>query len=156
MGKQEIGAYRNLLVGAFTMTTAWLGNLAIPVYVLVGLNIVDYITGLVAAPYRGQERQSSRGFSGILKKICMWLLVGIGSAMDWLLGYACQNLGLQIPLSNIVAIAVSVWLLCNEMISILENIDDIGVDLPPFLKPLVVWLRETTGKYGQKNLDEEA
>jgi phage-related holin len=30
-----------------------------------------------------------------------------------------------------------VWIICNEIISILENINDIGVTLPPFLMPIV-------------------
>ena len=29
------------------------------------------------------------------------------------------------------------WLICNEIISILENIQDMGVNIPAFLQPLV-------------------
>jgi phage-related holin len=36
-----------------------------------------------------------------------------------------------------VACFVALWLICNEIISILENIADIGVDLPPFLLKIV-------------------
>ena len=36
-----------------------------------------------------------------------------------------------------LACVVAIWLVCNEIISILENIDDIGVSLPPFLKKIV-------------------
>lgn len=32
---------------------------------------------------------------------------------------------------------VAVWLIVNEIISILENMIDIGVEMPPFLLPLV-------------------
>jgi phage-related holin len=35
-----------------------------------------------------------------------------------------------------VASLVAVWLICNEIISILENISDIGVAMPPFLLKL--------------------
>ena len=37
---------------------------------------------------------------------------------------------------------VAIWLICNEIISILENISDIGVNLPPFLKPLIKNIQE--------------
>ena len=32
---------------------------------------------------------------------------------------------------------VAIWIVCNEIISILENVNDIGVTLPPFLQPIV-------------------
>ncbi len=154
MGNQSTGLQKGIVVGGFTALTAWLGMLAIPMYILVGLNVVDYITGLVAAPYRGQQRQSGRGFSGILKKVCMWFLVGIGGAVDWLLVYAASDLNINLPFNTPVAIAVAVWLLINEIISILENIDDIGVALPPFLKPLIMWVKQGT-EYGQEVVGKE-
>ena len=33
------------------------------------------------------------------------------------------------------------WLICNEIISILENIQDMGVNIPSFLQPLVKHIR---------------
>jgi phage-related holin len=32
------------------------------------------------------------------------------------------------------ACIVAIWLICNEIISILENMIDIGIDIPPFLQ----------------------
>ena len=34
------------------------------------------------------------------------------------------------------------WLVVNEIISILENMVDIGVDMPPFLLPIVKYIRK--------------
>lgn len=73
--------------------TAWLGILAIPIYVLVLMNVADYVTGLVAAPYRGQRRSSDIGFRGIAKKVSMWVLVGIGATIDWLAAYTATTVG---------------------------------------------------------------
>jgi len=36
-----------------------------------------------------------------------------------------------------VACIVACWIICNEVLSILENLKDIGVALPPFLEPLM-------------------
>jgi toxin secretion/phage lysis holin len=131
-----------LFVGAFTVISAWMGILAIPVYVLIALNIVDWITGYTAAPYRGRQRRSDLGFRGIVKKISMLLLVGVGWAMDWLLCYAAGAVGIGLPFRCMVASLVAVWLIANEMISILENIADIGVDMPPFLMQLARWVKK--------------
>ena len=124
-----------------TVLSAWLGILAVPVLVLVLLNITDYITGIVAAKYRSQKISSYVGFRGIAKKVCMWLLVGLGAAVDWLLAFASQQAGITISFGYVVACLVAVWLICNEILSILENISDIGVNLPPFLMKLVSQLK---------------
>lgn len=113
-----------------------LGILAVPVFLMVGCNIIDYITGCVASKYRDEELNSYKGIRGIIKKVCMWLLVLIGSWMDMLINYAAQYIGADLKLNFIVATVVCVWIVVNEIISILENMIDIGVDLPPFLLPL--------------------
>lgn len=121
----------------FSALAGWLGILAIPVLILVICNLIDYITGLVASKFRGQKLDSYKGFRGIAKKICMWLLVVIGALIDQLLLYAGKTVGITLPFTYLVACVVAIWLICNEIISILENIVDIGVELPPFLAPIV-------------------
>ena len=124
-------------------TTIWsviasmLGVLLVPVLLLVLCNIIDYATGIVAAPFRKQPLDSYKGFRGIAKKICMWLLVVVGVIIDQLLKYAGSTAGITLPFTFLIACVVAVWLICNELISILENIKDIGVPLPPFLEKIV-------------------
>lgn len=126
------------LITAFLSAIAgWLGILAIPVLVLVLCNVIDYITGLVAAKYRNEPVNSYKGFRGIAKKVCMWLLIVIGAMADWLIIYAGQTIGITIPVSFLIACVVAVWLIVNEFISILENIKDIGAPIPPFLMPIM-------------------
>ena len=61
--------------------------------------------------------------------------------MDVLINYAGQYVGLSIKLPFVVATIVAVWLICNEIISILENLLDIGVAMPPFLMPLAKMIK---------------
>lgn len=116
---------------------SWLGILAIPVFLLVGCNILDYFTGLCASGYRDEAISSYKGIWGIVKKVCTWMLIAVGSVIDTLLNYAVQSISPDFRLPFIVATVVAVWLIVNEIISILENMVDIGVDMPPFLMPLV-------------------
>lgn len=127
---------RAAFVAAFSMIFGWLGILAVPVLILAGLNFTDYITGILASKRRNELVTSDKGLWGIVKKIGMWILVGLGWAMDVLINYASQYVGLSIKLPFVVATIVAVWLICNEIISILENLLDIGVAMPPFLMPL--------------------
>ena len=120
----------------FSVLMSWLGILAVPVFLLVICNVADYLTGLAAAPYRGEPHTSYKGIRGIIKKVCMWLLVGVGGVMDILINYAAEYVGINIVLPFVVATVVAVWLVFNEVISILENMIDIGVEIPPFLMPL--------------------
>lgn len=138
----------------FTTLTAWLGHLAIPMYVLVACNVVDYLTGLMAAPHRGEHPNSYKGFNGIAKKICMWILVGVGAMIDVLITYAAEQVSPGFMEPFIVAIVVALWLAFNEMISILENIRDIGVVLPPFLLKLVKMLKKKTEDVVDKEIED--
>lgn len=126
----------------------WLGILAVPVFLLVGCNIIDYITGLLAVPYRTGSVTSYKSIRGIVKKICHWLLVLVGAWIDILINYAVECAGIGLSLPFIVATVVAVWLVVNEIISILENMLDIGVHMPPFLLPLV--------KYIKRQIEEKA
>ena len=128
-------------VAAFSMIFGWLGILAVPVLILAGLNFTDYITGILASKRRNELVTSDKGLWGIVKKIGMWILVGLGWAMDVLINYASQYVGLSIKLPFVVATIVAVWLICNEIISILENLLDIGVAMPPFLMPLAKMIK---------------
>ena len=123
---------------------SWLGILYIPVMMLIASNIVDYVTGLLAAKYRREEIKSYKSVRGIIKKVCMWLLVAVGAMTDWLLKFAAENAGITIKLHFVAASVVAVWLIANEIISILENISDIGVAMPPFLLKLAKSVKNQT------------
>lgn len=74
----------------------------------------------------------------------MWLLVVVGAIVDELTKYATQTVGITVPFTFLIACVVAVWLICNELISILENIKDIGVNIPTFLLPLVKNIKSQT------------
>lgn len=151
----EAGAkvIRAAVVAFFTALSAFLGHLAIPIYVLLACNVVDYLTGLMAAPKRGEHPNSYKGLNGIAKKVCMLLLVGVGALIDILINYAAEYASPGFMEPFIVAIVVALWLSFNEMISILENIRDIGVKLPPFLLKLVRLLKKKTEEVVDKEVN---
>lgn len=131
-------------VTVFTAFNSLLGSLAVPFYILVGANVVDYVTGICAAVYRGEKVSSEVGFHGIAKKVCMWLLVMVGYVLDYCIVAVGHTVNVDIATGCLVSVAVVFWLLANEIISILENISDIGTPLPPFLLKLVELVRDKT------------
>ena len=149
--------FKTIFTTIFSVIASWLGALAIPVLLMILSNLVDYVTGLIASKYRDEPINSYKSFRGIAKKICMWLLVIVGALMDQLVLYAGDTIGIKLPFKFFIACVVSIWIICNELISILENIKDTGVNLPPFLKPLVENVKkqvEDKAKIeGEKNAD---
>lgn len=133
-----------VIITIFSIVFNALGILAVPVFILVGCNIIDYVTGLFAAKYREELVNSYKGMKGIIKKVCQWLLIVVGAMIDHLLQYAANNINLGITIPFIVATVVAVWLITNEMISILENMVDIGTPIPAFLLPLIKYIKKQT------------
>ncbi len=145
-----------IVTAVWSIILSALGILAIPVLLLVTCNLIDYFTGIAASKFRKQQIDSYKGIRGIAKKICMWLLVGVGVIVDRLLSYSAGVIGITLPFTFLVACVVAIWLICNEIISILENINDIGVTLPPFLQPIVKNLKsQVEQKTAIDNNDQE-
>ena len=83
------------------------------------LNLVDYLTGTIKAR---------------IKKVCYWVLIGI----SFLISYLLMQLGSKLNI-NLEFIILFGWftlacLIINESRSIIENLIEIGIDVPIFLK----------------------
>ena len=106
--------------------------------------------GILLLYRRGQEITSYKGLRGIRKKVCMWLLVVVGAIIDQLLLYASATVGIGLPFTFLVACIVALWIICNEIISILENIKDMGVPIPAFLTPLIQNIKSQVEEMGEQ------
>ncbi len=140
----ELNGLKAGVTAVLALIAAVLGNLFIPVGLMVCCNVIDYATGLMAVPQRKEELSSYRSLKGIIKKEGMWLLVVVGAIVDELIRYAGTTVGVQVPVRFLFACVVAIWLICSELISILENIVDMGVALPPFLLPVIKLIQKQT------------
>ena len=122
---------------------AYFHGLAIPLVVLLIAVCVDYATGLIKA-YYAAELSSKIGFKGIVKKISYFVVVAVGMGVDWLIEYALGKGGITYSGVFAIAIIVIIWLVINEMISILENLAAIGVPIPKFLIKIIGKLKNQT------------
>ena len=93
-----------IVITVLSALMSWLGILAVPVFLLVGCNVIDYVTGLCAAKYRKDKKISSyKSIRGIIKKVCMWLLIVVGFFMDVLIQYAINTAGINLVIPFVVA-----------------------------------------------------
>ena len=122
--------------------SVYFGVVAIPILVLIAVMIVDYVTGLVGA-YIDRQLNSRIGIVGIIKKISYLGLVAVGMVADYIIYSALSQIGVNIELGYCVGMVIVIWLIINELISILENLAEIGVPLPAFITKLIERLKNT-------------
>lgn len=127
---------KTTIAAAVSAFFSFFGLLAIPLLLLAPCQLIDWFTGIAASKVQSIEIESKISFAGIVKKVCMYLLIFVGWVLDMLIAYAITNMHIDIVLPNIVACTVAVWLVLNELISITENISVLGINVP-FLSPIM-------------------
>lgn len=141
----DYNAVKNGVLAALAAVGSWiansLGGWDASLQVLIALMVTDYITGvLVAAVWHKSNKSSSgtlnsvAGFKGILKKCAILLLVWIGVLLDNATG------------ENYIRMAVILFFIGNEGISLLENLGLMGVPFPAFLRRALEALRDQVDK----------
>ena len=105
--------------GIITAVSGFLGGMDGIMYALLAFISIDYVTGVMAAAKK-RELSSEVGFWGIVKKVCIIVLVGVAHFIDV---YVIRS-------GDIFRAAVALYYIGNEGLSLLENIESIGVKLP--------------------------
>ena len=127
---------------AISAATCYLGIVAVPIVVLLIAMIIDYVTGMMSA-WLNSELSSKKGIKGIVKKISYLALVAVAMIVDWLIFQVLQQINVDLHYSVFFAVLVTVWLIINELISVLENLSRMGVPIPNFLKKIIDRLKNT-------------
>ena len=133
------------LAAVGTFLAGALGGWDAPLALLVALMAADYLTGvLVAAVWQRSDKSatgaldSKAGFRGLVKKGMILLLVWLGVLLDEAVG------------AGYVRMAVVLFFLGNEGLSLLENLGLMGIPFPAFLRRALEALREQ-GDGGQED-----
>lgn len=130
-----------LFAAALGALAAYFNVLLIPLCVMAVVMLLDYISGMTAA-WATKVLNSRVGVLGIVKKIGYIALVAVGMVVDYLLTAALSSVGISLPFNYCFGLMVTIWLIINELISILENLDRIGIPLPGFLVKIVNRLKD--------------
>ena len=124
--------FQILFAGAVGALAAYFNVLLIPLAVLMGAMRIDYITGMAGAACTG-EINSRVGVTGIIKKAGYLALVAVGMVVDYLINSALVNIGINFRIYYCFGMIITIWLIINELISILENLGELKIPLPKFL-----------------------
>lgn len=142
--------FQMIVSAAFAGLMYYLGIVSIPIIILICAMIIDYATGMSAAWYNS-ELSSKKGVKGIVKKVGYLALVVATMILDWLISQGLQQINLDLHYSVFFAVLVAVWLIINELISVLENLSRMGVPIPNFLKNLINRLKTTVDESEEKS-----
>ena len=123
----------------------FVGGLDGLIYALIAFTTADYVTGFLAAVVR-KELSSETGAKGIVKKVTIYIIIGIGHLTDiYMLGGG-----------SALRTALIFFYAANELVSLIENSAVIGLPIPKVLKDALVQIKcksgeesETTGTSGQ-------
>ena len=124
---------KNALVVIGGLCTAFLGGWDTALKTLVLFVVLDYLTG-VAAAIVTKTVDSNIGFKGIAKKVLVFVLVGVGYALDQFMG--------QDYLRSLIII----FYIANEGISIIENLSRTGVPIPQAVLNVLNQLKSKAGE----------
>ena len=111
-----------LICSSLGFITWFFGGIDGLLQVLIAFSVIDYLTGIIAAALN-HELSSRTGFRGIIKKIILFMFVGMAHLLD---SYLPGD-------SGSIRAVVCLFYVVNEGISIIENAEKIGVPIP---KPL--------------------
>lgn len=135
--------------GAITLAGAWIGNkwgvLFPTLVILTILMILDQVSGILASKkealdYPDDKKyglSSKKGIRGIYKKLGYILMILVASITDYLLFEFAKELGIIVSHETMFGLLITVWLIINELLSILENAGRMGAELPEFLKKIL-------------------
>ena len=132
----NVNSIKSVVAAVVTAFFGFFGMLALPLLLLVPCQMIDWFTGIAASKVQDIRIESKISYIGIVKKVCMYVLIFVGWTLDLVIAYVIKNMNIDIALPNFVACFVAVWLILNELLSITENCDVIGVHVP-FLSPIM-------------------
>lgn len=118
--------------GIITAVSGFLGGMDGIMYALIAFISIDYITG-VAVAIKQKKLSSEVGFWGLVRKVCILVLVGVAHFID------LNVMGT----GDIFRTAIALYYIGNEGVSLLENIGNLGVKLPKKLIDVLVQIRDS-------------
>ena len=148
MAQVEERSLQAVIAMSIAALTSYLNAVIVPITVLMIAMIIDYTTGMVSA-WHSSELSSKKGIFGIIKKTSYLALVCVGMGVDWLIYSGLSQAGINMDNSVFFGVLVTIWLIINELISILENLENIGVPMPTFLIKIVKRLKITAENVGE-------
>ena len=95
----------------------------IPLIVIVLIAVIfDIVTGVCAAVSTGEGLNSKKARRGALKKATMFLSLGFGMFLDYMIPYSASQIGFDVNIKLMFSSVIGFYIAFTECISVCENI----------------------------------
>lgn len=125
----KLNDFKIMLTGAVTALFGLLGWQGALLLGWIGLMVVDYVSGTLAAKRLGNW-SSKVARDGVMHKGGMMLVVLAAALADLVLGVAWEQLGMPWEWPWLLLTLVLIWYCLTEVGSILENAGKMGTPVP--------------------------
>ena len=124
-----------------------------PVIICVLVAIcMDVVSGLVASMASGEKISSKVGWIGFWKKMALILALAFGIFMDSFIPILLGTISLELPFTMPIGTIVGCYIVINEAISIIENINQAApTALPKWIKKLLEGAGKTIDDGGSED-----
>lgn len=137
----------SLLTGLAASFWSLYGAIIICVCVVI---IMDFITGIVAALATGEKISSETGYRGFWKKVALILALAFGIFLDAFIPIMLGVVSLELPFTMPIGTIVGCYIVINEAISIIENINQAApTALPQWIKKVLEGAGKTINDGGK-------
>lgn len=154
MKKEVAIMVQTTLAGAGAFLSAKLGILFPVLCILTAMMIVDYLTGMLASKAESLDHpddknygwNSKKGAKGIIKKVGYLSAIAVAMVVDYVIAAVSEKLNMQMPVTALFGLLVTVWYLLNELLSIIENAGRMGAPVPEWLTKYIAVLKDKIDK----------
>ncbi|MDR1688411.1 MAG: phage holin family protein [Clostridiales bacterium] len=110
---------------------AYLGQIFTPLFfIMIAFEVLDYITGITAAVKKEGGLSSTEALWGFVKKACYFIAVGVAFLFDYAIVETAASIGIEYNMQPVFGTLSICYLLSTEGISIVENLETLGVRVP--------------------------
>lgn len=138
-------------LGALVMMIAYVSDSMHEVFVILAVfMIIDYITGIICGLVKNGGFNNKKGIMGAVKKLSYLILILITILTEYLINYLTEASGFNIKTGKSITLAVYIYLIGTEGLSIIQNLIILGIPVPQFMIKLFGLVRDESGNVIRK------
>lgn len=135
-----------LIFTFISLVISYYTSISLPILLLAISCLLDIITGILKSLYIKNKFTFNKFVWGFIKKLCMLILIFIGISLDVIISYTVENFNITFPTHNLFGGLIGIWLVLDELLSVLRNLVVLEVPMPNFLISVIKKLKNTIDK----------
>lgn len=138
-------------IGALIVVIAYISESMHELFVILAIFMVlDYITGILCGMIKNEGFSYKKGITGAIKKLMYLVLIIITVMLEFLIEYLLKNSSFNMEVGNSITIAMYIYLIGTEGLSIIQNLIILGIPVPPFMTRLFGLIKDEGGNLTKK------